>query len=106
MKNLEGLPFPRDRRLKPTNYDLQLDLIALDRKTTYPIVFSEALEAFLKANRAQINPPHKVTVRGSDDWMFAITDAFVQLHPANFGAANTRALYRRAVGEYLESQAK
>lgn len=106
MKNLEGLPYERDRRLKPTNFDLQLDLIATKRHTTYPTIFSEALEQFLIAHKKQINSPHKVTVRGSEDWMFSVNDAFVQLHPASFGAANTRELYRRAVEQYLESQSK
>ena len=103
--NLEGLPFKHDRRLKGTlDYDQRLNQIALNRHTTYPIIFTEALEKFLLDNRQFVKAPNRVVVTGSDDWLFIVNDRFNQLRPSDFGATNTRALYRMAVGAYLDAQ--
>lgn len=104
MKNLEGLWYARDRRLKGTDYDLRLDEIAVSRHTEYAVIFTEALELFLKQKKVQIGPAYKVTVRGSADWMETVDSTFSQLNPYRLGATNHRELYRMAVGAYLEQE--
>ena len=104
---LEGLHFSRDRRLKGTNLDLRLNELAKATKSSYSLLFTNALENYLYSKRVPVVMGNRsLGPRGSEDWLNNVTLAFENTRPEWFGFLTRREMFIAAVELFLESEKK